>query len=79
MSRFVLHYLGPADPSQEEEGQLLSSLKHATVIDRMPGTLLVDGAASDLAAITRKFTKWRCSPEVSVAVNPPRKRILHTL
>lgn len=79
MSRYVLHYLGQSDPSSEEEGTLLSSLQNTTIIDRMPGAVLVDAAESELAALTKKLKKWSFTPEVGVSVNPPRKRILHPL
>ena len=79
MSRYIVHYTGPADPSVQEESTLLSSLKDAKIIDQMPGTLLVDAAESDLAVLARKFKKWRFAPEVTVTVNPPRKRILNSI
>lgn len=79
MSRFVLLYNGPSDPPAEEEGKLISSLKNTKVIDRMPGTVLVDAAESDIRATLKKFSKWSWSPEVKVTVSPPRKRILHTI
>lgn len=79
MSRYILHYLGQSDPSSEEEGKLLSSLRNTKIIDRMPGAVLVDAAESELASITKKLTKWSFTPDVAVSVNPPRKRILHPL
>lgn len=78
MSRYVVHYRGTSDPSATEERSLLSSLKNAKIIDRMPGALLVDALDVELEELAKKFKKWRFVPEVSVKVNPPRKRIVNS-
>lgn len=75
MSRFVLLYQGVADPSVQEERSLVSSLKTSKVIDRMPGTILVDGPETEVASAVKRLKKWTFSPERSLAINPPRRRI----
>ncbi len=75
MSRYVLLYQGITDPSSQEESTLVASLKNAKIIDRMPGSLLVDAAESELTALMQKFKKWSFTPDVGVVVKPPRKRI----
>lgn len=79
MSRFVIHYIGNSDPSKAEESRLVSSLKNAAIIDRMPGSLLVEAPEPPLAGDDATFAQWRVTPEASAAVPSPHKRILHRL
>ncbi|MFC5514014.1 hypothetical protein ACFPOU_23200 [Massilia jejuensis] len=77
MSRYVLSYLGVNDPPKKEERELVSSLGNAQVLDRMPGTLLVDGSKVELAKVAKKFSGWSLSPVAQASVGPPRKRIVN--
>ena len=77
MSRFVIHYIGNSDPSSEEQSLLESSLKNATILDRMPGSLLIEAPEHPLAEKAADLAQWRVTPAASITVSPPRKRILH--
>lgn len=77
MSRFVICYSGPNDPPKREERSLVSSFKRAKVIDKMPGTLLVDGPESEIAKAVNRLDHWTFSPERPVSLKPPHKRIRH--
>ena len=79
MSRFVFSYQGNTDPTVQEESELVFALSNAWLVDHSPGTLLVDGNESELGRVVQRFNRWRLSPAVQVAVNPPRKRILHPI
>ena len=79
MSRYVLSYQGVSDPTAQEEGALVSALTDAKVVDRMPGTLLVDGNEKELMRLVQHFKQWNLSPAVKVSVNPPRKRIVNAI
>lgn len=76
MSRYVICYQGDCDPPRQEERRLVSSLnKHAKVIEQIPGSILVDGAESEIAAALDRLKLWTFSPERSVRIRPPHKRI----
>ncbi|WP_144637685.1 hypothetical protein [Bordetella genomosp. 13] len=77
MSRYVICYQGDCDPPRKEERQVVSSLnKHdATVIEQIPGSLLVDGIEADIAAALDRLEHWTFTPERSVRIRPPHKRI----
>jgi hypothetical protein len=76
MGRYVLHYQGNADPSVQEEDDWLSALGSVNVIDRLPGSLLVDATEPDLATLVTQYTNWSFSREKRAAVTPPRKRVV---
>lgn len=75
MSRFVLLYQGVSDPSIQEEKSLVSALKKSKVVDRMPGTILVEGPEAEVASVVQQRENWTFMPERSVGVNPPHKNI----
>ncbi|MEI2415531.1 hypothetical protein V8Z80_05035 [Orrella sp. JC864] len=75
MSRFVICYQGASDPSVQEERSLVSSFKRAKVIDKMPGTLLVDGPESEIARAVARLGRWTFRPERKLAASPPHKRL----
>lgn len=75
MDRFVVIYQGRCDPSHEEERSLLSALEDVKVVDRMPGTLLVEGEEAAVAAAVGRCDNWSFSQERSFSVKPPHQRI----
>lgn len=75
MNRFVVIYEGLHDPSVQEERTLLSALKPAKVVDRMPGTLLVEGPAALVEAAVRGCKNWKLAREGTASVAPPHKRV----
>ena len=78
MSRFVIHYIGNSDPSSAEESRLVFLSKNATIIDRMPRSLLIEAPEPPLAGDDAAFAQWRVTPEAQLwAVPSPHKRILH--
>lgn len=79
MSRFILHYLGTNDPTSQEENRLISSLGTAVVIDRIPGSLLVEAPESELAETMAGFEQWGFAPEATVSIEPPDRSVLHEL
>lgn len=75
MSRFVLLYQGTSDPSRQEERSVVSALKTAKVVDRTPGSILVEGPESEVASVVQQCQNWTFSPVRSVGVSPPHKRV----
>lgn len=75
MSRFVVLYQGISDPSTQEERTLVSALKRVKVVDRMPGTVLVEGDEADVASAVRQVPNWTFSRERGVSVSPPHHRV----
>lgn len=75
MSRFVLLYQGTSDPSHQEERSVVSALKTAKVVDRIPGSILVEGPESEVASVVRRCQNWTFSPVRSVGIAPPHKRV----
>lgn len=75
MSRFVLVYQGTNDPSQQEEQSLVSALKKTKVVDRMPGTILVDGDEAVVASAVSNCRDWTFSRQQSMGVAPPHRRM----
>lgn len=75
MSRFVLLYQGTSDPSRQEERSVVSALKTAKVVDRTPGSILVEGPEAEVASVVRQRQNWTFSPVRSVGVAPPHKRV----
>lgn len=73
MSRFVILYQGVTDPPAGEERSLVSSLKRAKVIDRMPGNILVDGSEAEVVSVVKKLKLWTFSPVGSAGIKPPHK------
>lgn len=77
MSRYVICYQGDCDPSAKEERSLMSSLKNRVrIIDRMPGTILVDGTRDALEAALGPLEGWTFSPERAIQTRPPHKQRL---
>lgn len=75
MSRFVVVYQGTRDPSRQEERSLVSALRTAKVVDRMPGTILVEGDEAEVASAVRQCKNWTFSQERSLSVAPPHQRV----
>ncbi|WCM92801.1 hypothetical protein M5C99_21060 [Acidovorax sp. NCPPB 2350] len=80
MGRFVLLYQGAGDPSPQEERSIVSALRsgkgarRARVVDRMPGSLLVEAPESDVAgAVCGR--NWTFCPERPLGAAPPHKRL----
>lgn len=75
MSRFVVLYQGATDPSMQEERSLVSALKRVTVVDRMPGTMLVEGDEADVECALRQMPNWTFSRERVLSAAPPHHRL----
>ncbi|MGV7207090.1 hypothetical protein ACLB1G_04450 [Oxalobacteraceae bacterium A2-2] len=75
MNRFVITYQSIADPSGAQEDDLLSALGDAIVVDRFPGTLMVEGNAALLAGVIMRFDRWTLSPVVRASVAPPHRNM----
>lgn len=75
MSRFVLLYQGSSDPSRKEERSVVSALKTAKVVDRTPGSILVEGSEAEVASVVQQCQNWTFSPVRSIGVEPPHKRV----
>lgn len=74
MSRFVVVYNGLSDPPPAEERALVSALrKSATVVDSMPGSILVDGAEAEVASVVGKRPNWKYSVQARAAARPPHR------
>jgi hypothetical protein len=76
MSRFVVVYNGLNDPPRAEERSLVSALrKSVTVVDSMPGTILVDGAETAVASVVRARPNWKYSAAARAAAKPPHRAV----
>lgn len=75
MSRFVVIYQGSSDPSTQEERSLVSALKSVKVVDRLPGTVLVEGNEADVASAVRQCKNWTFARERSLSALPPHRRV----
>lgn len=75
MSRFVVLYQGSSDPSTQEERSLVSAFKRVKVVDRMPGTMLVEGEEADVASAVRQVANWSFSLERTLSAAPPHRRL----
>lgn len=75
MSRFVVLYQGISDPSTQEERSLESALKRVKVVERMPGTVLVEGDEADVASAVQQVPNWTFSLQRGVSVSPPHQRL----
>jgi len=76
MSRYVVVYNGLNDPPRAEERSLVSALrKSVTVVDSMPGTILVDGAKTAVASVVDKRPNWKYSAEAHAAARPPHRAV----
>lgn len=76
MSRFVVVYNGLSDPPPAEERSLVSALrKSVTVVDAMPGTILVDGARTAVASVVDKRPNWKYSAQARAAAKPPHRAV----
>jgi hypothetical protein len=73
MARFVITYRGLHNPSIDEERELLSALDAATVVDRMPGVLLVESSEAVVGAALLRNTGWTFAPEVRLSPQPRRR------
>ncbi len=75
MSRFVVLYQGTRDPSSQEERSLVSALKRVRVLERMPGTVLVEGDEADVASAVGQVPNWTFSRERSASASPPHRPV----
>jgi hypothetical protein len=78
MSRYVITYDGTSDPTAEEEGKLVSALGSVRLVDRFPGSLLVEGSEFDLVRAVAQVKGWSFGPVAQAEVNPPRRPGYHT-
>lgn len=53
----------------------MSALKTAKVVDRMPGSILVEGPEAEVASVVQQCQNWTFSPVRSVGVVPPHKHV----
>lgn len=71
MSRFILLYQGIDDPPEHVESALLSALRTATVLDRMPGNILVEGPEAEIRSAARECEGWSVCPVQAASISPP--------
>jgi len=45
------------------------------VVDRLPGTILVDADEAEVASVVRKNKNWTFSPQRSASIAPAHQRI----
>lgn len=75
MSRFVVVFKGNSDPSRAEMRSLMSALgRSVQVVDRMPGTILVDGTETAVASVVGPRPNWGFSPEGGATIGPRHAR-----
>jgi len=71
MARLVVTYNQPTDPSDAEIAALEKCLEGMPVIDRLPGTLLVEGRLSDIRKrIHTPAGLWSASPVQQLQSRP---------
>lgn len=66
MGLFVVMYKGVEDPPPAEEKALLLALDGLRVVDRWPGTVVVEARQEDLERRLRSLFTWSFSPAQSV-------------
>ena len=64
------------DPPLETMKEAVESLSDHTVVEVMPGAILVEGDEAAVAASARKLPAWDVTPEGRLSSPPPRKRLL---
>ena len=73
MSRYVLRYSGPADPT--EQLRRIRSSNKLRVIDESPKMLLVEGDDQDIRDSIAGEAGWQAVPEHTVPLPDPRPKI----
>lgn len=73
--RFVIRYRGLADPSHDEESELLGCLEGIDVLDRMAGMVLVEGDEARIASAVSHAPMWTYSLETTLTVSPPHHKV----
>ncbi len=73
MSRYILRYSGPADPT--EQVRRIRSSSKLRVLDESPKMLLVEGADEDIRDSIAGESGWQALPERTVGLADPRPKI----
>lgn len=53
----------------------MSALKRVRVLERMPGTILVEGDEADVASAVGQVPNWTFSRERSASASPPHRPV----
>ena len=75
MDRFVLTYEKIDDPPKHEVDALVTSLKGSKILDRLPGSLLVQGSSKVISAVRERFPDWKVSQMAYASAKPPGRKL----
>jgi hypothetical protein len=79
VDQFVLTYEKIDDPPEQEVDALVTSLKGSKILDRMPGSILVQGSRSVLSTVGERFPDWKLTKMAYGSANPPNRKIRKSL
>ena len=75
MDQFVLTYDKLEDPPEHEVDALVTSLKGSKILDRMPGSILVQGSHDVISSVRDRFPDWKLSKMAYASAKPPGRKL----
>ena len=79
MDLFVLTYEKIDDPPKQEVDALVTSLKGSKILDRMPGSILVEGSRRVISSVGERFPDWRLTKMAYASAKPPNRKLRKSL
>lgn len=79
MEQYVFTYDRLEDPPAHEVDALVKSLKGSKILDRMPGSILVQSSATKAKAVRTRFPNWKLQPMGTASATPPNRKLRKTL
>jgi hypothetical protein len=79
VDQFVLTYEKVDDPPEHEVDALVTSLKGSKILDRLPGSILVQGSHKVLSSVGEQFPDWKLTRMAYASATPPNRKLRKSL
>ena len=75
MDEFVLTYEKIDNPPKQEVDALVTTLKGSKILDRMPGSILVQSSREVISSVRERFPDWKVSQMGHASAKPPNRKL----
>jgi hypothetical protein len=76
LQQVILRRIDDTGPSSADVASHLDAAPGVSVLDKNPGSLLVEGDAGSIAAVAKVLNGWRSFPVARIPVPDTRQKIL---
>jgi hypothetical protein len=79
VDQFVLTYEKIDDPPKHEVDALVTSLRGSKILDRLPGSILVQGSREIISTVGQQFPDWKLTQMAYASAKPPNRKLRKSL